>query len=85
MRQILSAFAVALVLAATPADARAGKWGDPYKINSAPNTPAEVDRKLTYFLGVIAAGVAAMVGYQFRRELAEAVLRRRNYHDEDFR
>src|SRR5262245_33603227 len=85
MHQSLSVLATALVLAATPAAAQAGNWNDPYKPNVAAESRADVDRKVTYFVGTIAAGIAAVVGYQFRRELAEMVSRRRNYHDEEFR
>jgi hypothetical protein len=85
MRQILSGLAIALVLAATPVPVRAGNWNDPSKPDVKANSQAEIDRKVTYLLGIIAAGVAAVAGYQFRRELAEMVGRRRNYRDEDYR
>ncbi|HJZ93401.1 MAG TPA: hypothetical protein VKE40_21165 [Gemmataceae bacterium] len=85
MRQILSGFVIALVLAGTPVPVQAGRWNDPSKPDVAANTQAEIDRKLTYMIGIIAAGVAAVAGYQFRRELAEMVSRRRGYRDEDYR
>jgi hypothetical protein len=84
MRRFLSGLSLAILLLLFPVVARAGDWTDPYKAGAQKLTKQEEDRKLTYFVGTIAAMVAGLVGYQFRRELREMVMRRPNYQDEQF-
>jgi len=84
MRRFLSSLTLAIALLSFPAAASAGDWSNPSKIGAQNLTKQEADRKLTYFVGTIAAMVAGLVGYQFRRELREMVMRRPNYQDEQF-
>src|SRR5262245_14830255 len=84
MRRFLSSLTLAIALLSFPAAASAGDWSNPSKIGAQNLTKQEADRKLTYFVGTIAAMVAGLVGYQFRRVLHEMVIRRPNYQDVQF-